>query len=341
MRGKGINYDTGFFPGGENSRESFDPDVVRREMEIIASDLHCNAVRVSGGDPARLTVAGELAAAAGLEVWFAPFPCEMSAAQMLPLFADCAERAEDLRRGGAEVVLVTGCEASLFGRGFVPGATLRQRIAAMSDPRTWRLFGEILGALNAFLAETAAVARERFGGRLTYAAGPWEQIDWSPFDIVSVDAYRAGYNAAGYREELRAHFAHGKPVAATEFGCCTYRGAAEQGGMGWAIVDQDSQPHQLDGDYVRDEAEQTGYLRELLEIFEQEGMDSAFWFTFAGYGLPHRADPRLDLDMASYGVVKILEGAQGITYPDMTWEPKESFHTLAAAYQTREVPRRS
>ena len=36
--------------------------------------------------------------------------------------------------------------------------------------------------------------------------------------------------------------------------------------------------------------------------------------------------------MAGYGVVSILEGQQGTTYPDMGWEPKQSFHALAAAY---------
>jgi hypothetical protein len=41
MRGKGINYDTGFCPGGESSREQFDAGVVRGEMRVIARDLHC------------------------------------------------------------------------------------------------------------------------------------------------------------------------------------------------------------------------------------------------------------------------------------------------------------
>jgi hypothetical protein len=100
LRGKGINYDTGVSPGGKSSRECFDPDVVQREMQIIAGDLHCNAVRISGGDPARLTIAGEHAGAAGLEVWFVPFPCELTVAQMLPLFADRAQRAEELPRAG-------------------------------------------------------------------------------------------------------------------------------------------------------------------------------------------------------------------------------------------------
>ena len=36
MRGKGINYDTGFSPGGRNSREDFDAGIVRREMHVSA-----------------------------------------------------------------------------------------------------------------------------------------------------------------------------------------------------------------------------------------------------------------------------------------------------------------
>jgi hypothetical protein len=335
MRGKGINYDTGFFPAGRNSRESFEPDAVRREMQIIADDLHCTAVRITGGLPERLSVAGECAAAAGLEVWFAPFPCEMTTEELAPFFADCAGRAEELRRSGAETVLVTGCELSLFAAGFIPGANIYERLAALGsgDPALFASLADVPAQVNAFLAETAATARARFGGRISYAAGPWEtQVDWSPFDIVGVDAYRADHNAGRYREELRAHFAHGKPVVVTEFGCCTYRGAAARGGSGWMIVDRTVEPPRVNGEYTRDETEQVAYMRELLEIFEQEGVDGAFWFTFAGYGLPHRpGDPAHDLDLASYGVVKITENA-GSARPGMDWEPKESFHALAAAY---------
>ena len=121
LRGTGINYDTGSWPSGENSRVSFEPRAVRREMQIIADDLHCNAVRITGGDPVRLSIAGEHAAAVGLEVWFSPFPCEMTAAQMLPYFAECAERAEKLRNRAATVVFCAGCELSLFATAFLPG----------------------------------------------------------------------------------------------------------------------------------------------------------------------------------------------------------------------------
>jgi hypothetical protein len=55
--------------------------------------------------------------------------------------------------------------------------------------------------------------------------------------------------------------------------------------------------------------------------------------TFARYDLPYRSDPREDYDMASFGVVKVFEGRHGHTYPDMPWEPKVAFTTLADYYR--------
>jgi hypothetical protein len=98
------------------------------------------------------------------------------------------------------------------------------------------------------------------------------------------------------------------------------------------IIDRPVEPPAVKGNHRPDEGEQVTYLRELLEIFQQEGVHSAFWFNFAGYHLPHRADPRYDLDLASYGVVEVLENWTGREYPDMGWEPNEAFHALTAAY---------
>ncbi|WP_030509233.1 hypothetical protein [Microbispora rosea] len=333
MRGRGINYDTGFLPGGRISRETFDPETVRAEMRIIAEELNCTAVRITGGHPERLSVAARHAADAGLEVWFAPFPCEMTTRELAPFFLECAERAEEVRRDGAEVVLVTGCELSIFCTGFLPGETFFHRLAALGagDAEVYARFAEIPARLNPFLAETAEAVRTVFGGRVTYASGEWEDVDWSPFDIVAVDAYRDERNAATYREELRSRFRHGKPVAVTEFGTCAYTGAGARGGMAWAIVDYTANPPRLDGDYRRDEGEQVRYLRELLTVFEEEGVDSAFWFTYAAYNTAYDPDPRRDLDMASFGVVRLLK--DGGSEPKAGGrEPKEVFHALAAAY---------
>jgi hypothetical protein len=80
MRGKGINYDTGFLPGDHDSRPVFDQAVVAAEMRIMARELGCTAVRVSGSKPERISVAAHAAAAEGLEVWFAPYPPEPTTA---------------------------------------------------------------------------------------------------------------------------------------------------------------------------------------------------------------------------------------------------------------------
>lgn len=129
MRGKGINFDTGFLSASTSTREPFDAEVVRREMRVIRDDLHCNAVRVTGGDPERLKIAATHAASAGLEVWLCPFTNGLTQDELLDLLADCAEYAERLRRKGAEVVLLTGSELSLFAA-YTLAASSRHALAA-------------------------------------------------------------------------------------------------------------------------------------------------------------------------------------------------------------------
>lgn len=340
MRNYGINYDTGLTADGYSTRKRFDDAVVRRELQIIASDLHATAVRVSGDDPQRLARAGEHALAAGLELWFSPVPINLEPAALPGYFARCAHEAERLRRAHeGRVVLVLGCEISLWCAGFFPGDSVLGRIATVTDPALQRK-PDILAALAGGLERTSdtlrdlvRVARVEFAGPVTYAAGPWETVDWEQFDLVSVDAYRDADNAAGYRDALRAYLRFGKPVAVTEFGCCTYRGAADRGGIGWMIVDEKSDPPVIPGTYKRDEDEQVRYLHDMLAVYEAESIDSAFWFSFAGFEQPrHPTDPHRDLDLASYGVVAVLEHAHGTTYPDMAWEPKQVFGALAAVY---------
>jgi hypothetical protein len=340
LRGKGINYDTGFFNAGTSTHEPFDPDVVRREMRIIREDLHCTAVRITGGDAERLMRTATLAVDAGLEVWLCPFTNGLTQDALLALLADCAERAERLRAKGAEVVMLTGSELSLFVTGFLPGDALADRLALIADPlRVRPLIVQVRAGVNDFLRRATQVVRARFGGKVSYASLPFEGVDWTPFDIIATDAgYRTAATAATYRDLMRAFVAQGrsqgKPVAVTEFGCATYRGAADSGKDAHALVSygDDGRPTHLAGEYVRDEAEQATYLRELLEVFEREGVDAAFVYTFARYDLPHRDDPHLDLDTVSAGVVKVLEGRRGERHPDVPWEPKAAFNALAECY---------
>jgi hypothetical protein len=343
VRGKGITYDTGFFRSGftASTREPFDPEVVKRELRVIREHLHCDAVRVTGGDPDRLEIAATHAAEVGLEVWFSPFTCGLTTDELLDVLGDCAARAERLRHQGAEVVLLTGAELSLFTVGFLPGDSLGDRLGLLTAPgRLRELLVEVPARINDFLAKAVDVVGERFGGRLSYASLPFEGVDWAPFNVISTDAgYRSAEIADRFRDDIRAFVAQataqGKPAAITEFGCTTHRGAADLGGRGDTIVewDNDGRPLRLRGNYTRDETEQATYLRELVDIFDAEGIDTALVNTFARYDLPHRSDPHEDFDMASYGVVKVLEDRPGHTYPDMAWEPKAAFTALADYYR--------
>ncbi|GGK81725.1 hypothetical protein Ppa06_48260 [Planomonospora parontospora subsp. parontospora] len=339
MRAKGISYDTGFVYKGAIGHPRFDPEAVERELRIIRDDLHCTAVRIMGGDPERMELAAAHAADLGLEVWFSPYPLELTADEMLPLFADCAARAERLRRRGAEIVFVTGAELSLMNRGFLPGDGIDERIELLSRPhRSRERIGEVGARVNDFLGRAVALVRERFGGRVTYASVPLERVDWAPFDIVSVDLYRSAEIAGHFAEGVRELVAQGKPVAITEFGAACYRGAGERGARGLEIVEYDAvtrAPVRLNGEYARDEAGQAAYLCELLEVFDAGGVDGAFVFTFALHDHPYRpgGDPREDLDLASYGIVKVYEDRLGAAYPGLPWEPKAAFAALAAYYR--------
>lgn len=339
MRAKGMTYDTGFVRDGRISLERFDPERLRRELTIIRDDLHCTAVQIVGGDPRRLETAARVAAGLGLEIWFSPYPLDLPPDEMLALFADCAERAERLRAAGAEVVFVAGVELSIMSRGFVDGDRLEERLGRLfADPdgRAERI-AEVRSRLGRFLRTAVAAIRERFGGKVTYA-GIWlEGVDWDLFDIVTLELIRSAEVAGQFRDGVRQLVAQPRPVAVTGFGTATWRGAGDVAPRSMEVLEYDEttgEPLRLNGRYERDEAGQAAYLGELLEIFDSEGVDGAFVHLFALDNLPHRpdGDPRDDLDLASGGIVKVLEGRNGDTYPDMPWEPKAAFATIAARY---------
>jgi hypothetical protein len=248
---------------------------------------------------------------------------------------------ERVRQRGAAVVLLTGSELSLVTSGFLPGDTFADRLALIADPLRLRpMIGEVRARINAFLAKAVDIVRARFGGPVSYASLPLEGVDWTPFDIIATDAaYRSAVTAPNFRESVRAFVeqgrALGKPVAATEFGCATYAGAGNVA----SYIDQNivwddaARPVGLKGQLVRDEGEQATYVRELLDVFDSEGLDAAFVYTFARYDLPHSDDPGADFDMASAGIVKMLDSrndASDRRYADMPWEPKAAFDVVAA-----------
>jgi hypothetical protein len=347
MRIRGITYDTGFASEGTTTHEPFTPEIVQREMQIIHDDLHCNAVRITGADPDRLETTAKYASEAGLEVWFCPFTNGLTREELFELLVDCAQRAERLRLQGTEVVFLTGSEISLFTSGFIPGESHLERLALLRSPEELRKeIGGIRARINEFLGRTVEAIRPRFGGQLSYASIPFEGIDWTRFDIIATDAgYRTAAFAARFRDDIRAFVGQGKAlkktVAVTEFGCGTFRGAGDLANRDDTNIEwgPGARPVGLKGEHIRDEEEQARYLRELLEVFESEGVDCVFVYTFARYDLPYRIATHEDFDVVSAGVVKVLDGGRGETYPEMPWEPKASFYTLADYFALNPIDR--
>ena len=332
MRAKGMTYDVGFVRDGENSVPRLDLGVVRRELTIIRDDLHCTAIQIVGGDPERLADVAGIAAGLGLEVWFTPYPLDRTPAEIHELFVDCARRAAGI---AGRVVFVAGVELSLMNRGFIDGDRIEQRLAGLFADR--ERIGAVPGRLNAFFGTAVPAIRAVFGGRVTYSAIQFEGVDWSLFDIMTFELIRSAEVADRFRAGVRALVAQPKPVAITGFGCATWRGAGAVAPRSMEILEYDpdtGRPLRINGHYERDEAGQAAYLDELLEIFDSEGVDSAFVHLFALHNLPYRpdGDPRDDLDLASLGIVRPLEGRTGDTYPGLPWEPKAAFAAVAARY---------
>jgi hypothetical protein len=293
-------------------------------------------------------IAAEHALTLGLEVWLSPELWNTGQKQTLAYLIKAATAAESLRtQWPKQVIFSLGTEATLFQRGFIKGGDHQQRIHYPSL-REQVTSGQLSQSLNAYLRTANEVVRAVFHGPVTYSAAiPLETVDWSPFDFVCIDAYRGSYLPMPYSDFIARYFQYGKPVIIGEFGCCTYQGAEDAGAQGHTIVDEDPKRfvlhrvplvgrwvhQQLKGDYARDEGLQARELADQLRILDHMGVEGAFVHMFAAPLFPFHDHPRYDLDRACYSLVKSYEGGRhGTTYPDMPWEPKESFAAVAEYY---------
>ncbi len=365
MELKGVCYDSGSYMAF-NWRPDFDSATVRRELEIIRKDLHCNAVKITGLDIGRLATSARAALEQGLEVWFYPTIWDRAQATTLAHIAEAAKEAEKLNREYPDkVVFVVGGEFTLFINGIVEGKNVVERMTTISK-RFGRRNGEAQAAdpaeavsrlkaadhnrlLGSFLRDVAHSVRQVFQGRVTYASLVWESVDWGLFDYVSLDYYRAERIKDRYVDMLGPYFEIGKPVVITELGVQTYEGAEVNGaGLGGNIIDFKSQfihyrlpllgrfvrPKLKAGKHVRDESSQARELVDQLTVLDNTGVHGAFVSAFVEQTKPYDDDPRYDLDMGSFSLVKYHKGGKrrGATYPDMPWEPKESFRAVADYY---------
>lgn len=383
MEVKGVCYDVGRVMQGSNWRPNFDPVTVKGELEIIKRDLHANAVRICGLDLERLETASEAALALGLEVWFSPEMWDQPQDDTLKYLIKAAQIAEGLRiRHGGHVVFSVGSELTLFMQGILEGNNIFERMHSSSFLESIRS-GKANDILNSFLRLASSKVSEHFHGPLTYFSVPFEKVSWELFAYVGVDLYRDARTKETFDQITASYLKFGKPLIIGETGCCTYQGAEKLGGTGFiasfgmienylgetaeltdVLPNALEQPPKKDGHYLRDEKLQAREIVEQLDIFNEVGVAGAFVFTFVSQNSPFNPDPRCDLDMAGYSLVKsypdekTLEqfigmaanqvnastgpdalrefiqgfladiGKHGTTYSEMPWEPKESFWSV-------------
>lgn len=326
---RGVCYDVGRSMGAASTRPELDPGVVYRELEIIRRDLHCNSVRICGTDLARIRLVAAQALSLGLEAWLCPELLEHDQATTLRFITNAAHTAEDLRRQWpGRVVLSVGTELSWFMKGILRGRSFTDRLAAPAFGERSRGTDATV-KLNRFLARAVKAVRRVFGGLVTYAADPAEPVDWSVFDVICLDIYRDSGDRKTIGAQLESVFAHGKDVVISEVGCRAYRGPEDGDGIGRATIDYSASPPELRGDYVRDEARQARELARMLRLLESRGVNGIFVMTFVSPTLVHTRDPRTDLDMASYSIVKSYPSRSGSTYPGLQWDPKLAFRAVA------------
>ncbi|MEU6041158.1 hypothetical protein ABZ801_37780 [Actinomadura sp. NPDC047616] len=325
---RGVFYEVG---DGESAATAWNAARMRRDMRAIRHGLHADSVVIAGNGVERLAATASEAAERGLSVWLQPRLGDRPETEIMEHLAEAGRVAERMRRQGAGVHLSVGAEFLLFVPGIVPGDNVLERVENVMkgnfDPE------HMARRLREVIARAAAVGRSVFNGPLTYGAAADDEVDWSLFDVVSVNYYAYHERREDYVRELRNYRRWGKPVAISECGSCTYEGAPQGGGMGWYAIDYTKPEPEIRGNLVRSERTQAEYLGQVLDVFDSMGLYAAMVYQFVSPELPHRAEPRYDLDMAGYSLVKTIRDEPFDPESAWHWEPKEAFHTVAGRFR--------
>ena len=158
-----MNYDAGRpTVDGGYTRPTLPDDLVAREVAVIANHLHCNAIRITGDSVSRIATVAQYAAGHGMVVWLSPSLGNATPEQHLNQLEQVAVIAHELRGENAQAVVVAGCELSVFTKGIIQGASVRERMALLADPNYWTAPGA---------AEAGADAMHRFEAHLASGEG--------------------------------------------------------------------------------------------------------------------------------------------------------------------------
>jgi hypothetical protein len=332
MKYKGITYDIGTeYRSGEFSRNNLNESVVKSDMDVIKNSLYCNSIRIYGKDTPLLIMASEIALQYGLNVWISPRLINENETNTLLNLKDVANKFESLKNKytDRELVFIVGGELTIDMNCFVAGATIHERVSNLVKPLFFiksalGLKPKYQKSFNKFLKDASRVVREEFSGKVTYAGAIWETVEWNDFDFISINLYKASFNASTYEHKLRKAVSLGKPFIITEFGCCCYDGADKRGPTGYSVLDTSKVPPLFKEKCIRNEKVQSNYILELLQIYERENVEGAFIFDFYSQRNTYNRNPEYDFDMAGFSITKSIG--------ENKWEPKDSFFKIAEYY---------
>ncbi len=341
MNLKGVNYNVGN-ETVDDWRPDYNPKTVKRELQIIKNDLHCNIVGISGRSITRLETAARAALDQGLMVWLMPYLWGKNPKATLNYTVKAAKMAQSLlEKWPGQLIFSAGAELTIFMRGVVKGNRLMTRLrnAFSMDPTLRNR------SLNEYLYRVSSEVRKVFHGKISYNSLIWENVDWKSFDYIGIDHYWSEKIKGRYLDMLKPHLSYGKPVMITGFGFPTTNAPFVSASSWLKNINTLSQVlHQLPimGRFIkaklnkvneRDESCQARRLIDTIKMLDGAGVYGVLIDTFIFPLSPYSDNPKYDVDRESESLVKYYEGGRhGITYPDMTWEPKESFKAVADYY---------
>lgn len=238
---RGVTYDvsTNFETGqGPLSRAVWSTELMLGEIAAISDQLNCNSVTLYGSEHGRLAQTANAVAERGLHIRLQPRLIDRPQPEILEHLAEGARLAESLRQQGAKVDLTVGANHSVFTPGIIPGGAYHERMANVYGEGVHHLLvptatvdmAAMAPQLNEFLGRAVAVARGIFHGDVGYSAGPFEDLDWEPFDFIGLvyQFLARPRSAAGHVAGIGAYKRWGKPVFIAEFGTAAYAQAEEK-----------------------------------------------------------------------------------------------------------------
>jgi hypothetical protein len=315
---------------GEVSRAASDEQFYRDELTAIRDQLHCRNVAIYGSVPEQLVAGLDTAADLGFDIRLQTRLNFIPQAEMVDRLTSLAAEAERVRQHGISIVLDVGCEYLIFSDDLLKGDNFAEKIGSISAPDfDW---GKVLQHMADMLTSLSETARANFGGVIAYSDTPDKPVElWGPFDIIGIDHYLSSANAATYVETIDTFAQSGKPVWVDEFGCPAWKGASDDTGMAWNIVDGEANPPHIKEGIVRDEDEQARSILDALGLIDQSMAARAYLNEFITAEAVYSDDPLTDWDLTGYGIVTVF--GEDSEHPYETtgyWEKKVAFDQIAA-----------